>query len=134
MAAPGSYENASHKPCWETCSACFRCKNKGRYTKCNQCSGRHDPSGHLGPDLDDYCDCVNGILRWRDRQGRLIISKYKSNPFKAEIIVQKETEDERDWNAYLKDCREKMDNPTWDLIVITEQPANNGFKYLGPAD
>jgi len=73
-------------------------------------------------------------LRWRDRQGRLIISKYKSNPFKAEIIVQKETEDERDWNAYLKDCREKMDNPTWDPIVITEQPANNGFKYLGPAD
>lgn len=117
MALPGTYPNASHKWCWETCTACFRCSNKGRYTACAGCSGRHDPSGCAGPDIDDYCDCKNGILRWRARKtDQMIIVKYNRNPFNGTALKEQVTDDERDWNAYLYDLREKMDNPTFNPI------------------
>lgn len=116
MALPGSFENASEKDCWQTCASCYRCKNKTRYTKCAGCSGRHDPYGQMGPDLDDYCDCTQGVLRWRTKSGKLTITRMKSDPFAGQMLTERDTVDERDWNAYLQDVREKMDNPTWDPI------------------
>ncbi len=120
MAAPGSYPNASQLPCWETCGSCYRCKDKGRYTKCNKCSGRHDPFGRHGPDLDDYCDCVNNKLRWRTQEGQLIITPFKKNPFEGEIVMEKKTSDEADWDAYVNDLREKMQNPEFTPIYLEE--------------
>lgn len=119
MALPGSYQNASEKDCWQTCGSCFRCANKTRYTKCNDCSGRHDLSGHMGPDLDDYCECNIGVLRWRDKKGTLRISRFKNDPFGGQTIMERRTQDEADWGQFLQDNRERMNNPTWDPIQYT---------------
>lgn len=128
--------NPSYRWCWSTCSACYRCKDKGRYSQCSNCSGRHDPHLYSEPDPDDFCVCGEGILRWRARDGRLVIRKYSSNPFETKVVTEKKTEDERDWEAYLMDVRERMDNPNWDPIQITDvkpkgDPFRDGFKYLG---
>jgi hypothetical protein len=131
MAAPGSYANPSHKYCWETCKACFRCANKGCKASCNSCSGRHDPFGHVDADIDDYCDCKNGVLRWRTQKGQLVVSRYKKDPFQGKVTMEKETQDQRDWDQYLRDMREKLDNPTWDPVSIEdENPFSKHFKVL----
>lgn len=131
MAAPGTYANPSHKTCWNTCKACFRCENKGSKAECVLCSGRHDPFGHVDPDRDDYCDCKNGVLRWRTQKGQLVISKYASNPFAGKVSTERETQDERDWNQYLNDMRERLDNPNWNPISIEdENPFSSRFKVL----
>lgn len=123
--------NPSERWCWNTCGSCFRCGEKGRYAQCNDCSGRHDPYGQTIPDPDDYCRCTENILQWRAKSGQLIITKFKVNPFKAKIITEKETEDEKEWNQYLHDVRERMDNPDWDPIESYDVPETPGFKYLG---
>ena len=120
MAANGSYENPSVKDCWTFCSSCNRCSSKGAYSKCKGCSGRYDPAGKVDPDIDDFCDCKNGILRWKTQQGRLVITKFKSNPFKGEVRYEKKSEDERDWDSYVNDMREKMNDPNWNPITIKE--------------
>ena len=112
------YLNPSHEPCWETCSVCYRCANKGRYTKCNKCSGRHDPFLRVDPDPDDFCQCTEGVLRWRAKNGQLVIRKYNGNPFENKIQTEKITEDEKDWNAYLDDMREKLDDSDYNPIQI----------------
>ncbi len=138
MAAPGSYQNPSTKPCWETCKACLRCANKNTRKECKGCSGRHDPVGRQDPDKEDYCSCTEGVLRWRHTNGKLYISKYQHNPFKGSIQQMPETEDERDWKEYLQTMRERMDNPDWDPISMpgTHQGKplddnGSGFKQLG---
>ena len=120
MALPGSYENPSNKPCWTLCTSCTRCGDKGRYTKCNQCSGRYDPFGEVVPDQGDFCDCKNGTLRWKTQEGRLIMTKFKTNPFKGQVKYEKISEDERDWDSYVNDMREKMNDPNFNPITITE--------------
>ena len=126
-------QNPSSKPCWETCAACYRCKDKGRYTKCHSCSGRHDPFLRTDPDPDDFCSCTEGILRWRAKDGRLIVSKYRSNPFATKLITETKTQDEKDWEAYVWDLREKLDNPNYDPILIDGKYASSHFKDLGSA-
>lgn len=118
MAANGSYKNPTTRDCWTFCLSCNRCSDKGKYAKCAGCSGRYDPAGKIDPDRDDFCDCKNGVLRWRTQQGRLIITKFNSNPFKGEVKYQKKSEDERDWDSYVADMREKMDDPNWNPIQI----------------
>jgi hypothetical protein len=116
MTAVGTHKNPSEKPCWIYCGSCGRCGDKGRYTKCNGCSGRYDPNGTTDVDNDDFCDCKNGTLRWKTKSGKLIITKFKSNPFAGEVKYQKKSEDERDWDSYVKDMREKMQDPNWNPI------------------
>lgn len=108
--------NPTEKSCWNFCFSCNRCQDKGRYSKCQGCSGRYDPKLTIPSDDDDFCDCRNGNLRWRTRQGRLIVTKFKSNPFKGEVKYEKKSEDERDWDSYVKDMREKMNEPNWNPI------------------
>ena len=120
MTIPGTYQNPTDKPCWTVCFSCSRCADKGRYTKCNKCSGRYDPLGKVDPDHEDYCDCKNGNLRWKTQQGRLIMTKFTTNPFRGQVKYEKQSEDERDWDSYVSDMREKMDNPYFNPIVITE--------------
>jgi hypothetical protein len=117
----GTYKNPTEKPCWTFCASCNRCQDKGRYSKCNGCSGRYDPEGIIDADIDDYCDCKNGNLRWKTKQGRLIMTRFKSNPFKGTVKYEKKSEDERDWDSYVADMREKMDDPKWNPISIVDE-------------
>ena len=118
MAAIGSFQNPTEKDCWKYCLSCGRCENKERYTKCNGCSGRYDPQGMIEPCQDDYCDCRNGILRWKTQQGRLVITRFKSNPYAGTVKIDKKSEDERDWDSYVNDMRNKMGDPNWNPITI----------------
>lgn len=110
--------NPAEKPCWSFCGSCNRCKDKGRYSKCQGCSGRYDPKLIIQSDDEDFCDCKNGTLRWRTQEGRLIITKFRSNPYKGEVKYEKVSEDERDWDSYVADMREKMNDPNWDPITF----------------
>lgn len=112
MAAPGTYEDPALKLCFNSCSACYRCKDKGRFPgRCDTCSGCMDPAGKIDVDPDNFCQCAEGVLRWRTKNNRLIIRKYNSNPFGGRIQQKKETDDERDWERYLQEYREHMENP-----------------------
>lgn len=121
MVARGTYKNAVENWCWIFCPSCNRCQDKGKYSKCNGCSGRFDPEGTIEPDPQDFCDCRNGILRWKTKQGRLIITKFKSNPFKGTVKYEKKSEDERDWDSYVNDMREKLNDPHWNPITIIDE-------------
>ena len=121
MTTKGTYKNPTEKLCWTFCPSCNRCQDKGRYTKCGSCSGRYDPDGITDPDPDDYCDCKNGNLRWKTQEGRLVLIRFKTNPFKGTVTYEKKSEDERDWDSYIKDMREKMGNPYWNPITIIDE-------------
>lgn len=111
--------NPSDKSCWKTCPSCFKCENRRRnYGVCGSCSGKHDPYGHYYPDPDDYCDCVNGILRHRTASGRLIVRKFMSNPYAGSVRTDAETQDERDWNSFIAEQRELRHDPTFNPIQI----------------
>jgi hypothetical protein len=120
MTLPGSYQNPSTKACWVYCSSCSRCQDKGRYNKCNGCSGRYDPAGKIDVHNEDFCDCRNGVLRWRTQEGKLLITRFKTNPFKGTVKYEKKSEDERDWDSYVADMQEKMDDPNFSPITIYE--------------
>lgn len=112
-----SVRNPSDKSCWRACSACFKCEDKGRYASCVTCSGRHDPKGRFVPDSRVYCDCKNGVLRHMTQEGRLIVTAFKQDPFSAGgVSVAHQTQDERDWESYLQQTREALDDPYWDPI------------------
>lgn len=121
MATGNFYQNPSTKECWKFCSSCNRCQDKGRYSKCIGCSGRYDPNGSTDADPDDYCDCKNGILRWKTKNGKIVHVRFKTNPFKGQVKYEKKTEDERDWDSYVGDMREKMDDPNFNPITIYEE-------------
>ncbi len=121
MTLPGTYKNPTEKPCWTFCPSCNRCQDKGRYTKCNGCSGRYDPLGKTDPDPRDFCDCKNGNLRWVTQAGRFILTEFKTNPFKGTVKYDKKSEDERDWDSYVSDMRNKMDDPKFNPITIYEE-------------
>jgi hypothetical protein len=120
MPSNGPTINPTQRWCWSFCSSCNRCSDKGRYSQCGDCSGRYDPQLKIEPDRDDFCDCRNGNLRWKTQTGKLIVTKFKSNPFKGEVKYVKKTQDEQDWDSYVADMREKLDNPNWDPITIVE--------------
>ena len=111
--------NPSSRWCWNTCPACYRCADKGRYSQCSGCSGRHDPFLRTDPDPDDFCQCTEGVLRWRAKDGRLLVSQYRTDPFKTKIMSARKTQDEAEYDAYVKDLREKLDNPNFDPISFT---------------
>jgi hypothetical protein len=112
--------NPTEKWCWNFCMSCSRCGDKGRYSHCQGCSGRYDPKLVIPSDDEDFCECKSGILRWRTKQGRLVLTKFKGNPFKGQVKYEKKSEDERDWDSYVNDMREKMNDPNWNPITIFE--------------
>jgi hypothetical protein len=60
-------------------------------------------------------------LRWRTQQGKIVRVQFKSNPFKGKVKYEKKSQDERDWDAYVRDMREKMDDPNFNPITIYEE-------------
>lgn len=120
--APKTYKDPVERSCWVACPSCFRCEKKGT-TACplpNSCSGRPDKLGIREPHPDDFCDCKNGVMRWITKEGRLIVRRYQSSPFTNNIMTDAETEDERDWNAYVREKREQFDDPTYDPVRIVD--------------
>lgn len=115
-----SITNPSDKSCWNACTACHRCADKGRWESCASCSGRYDSARRIYPDPDDYCDCRNGILRWKTQKGQKIVTKYPGNPFAGKVQSEKETRDEREYESYLKGQRERLGDPHWDPVQFTD--------------
>lgn len=115
-------EDPADLPCFKACMACLRCEDKGKYAKCNHCSGRRDPGLRKDPyDIDDHCSCKEGILRIRTSKGKLLIRKYPSNPFEGSVAQEQKTQDEVDYEAHVAEMREKLDDPTYDPVQITEE-------------
>lgn len=109
--------NPSHKDCFKICHSCWRCSDKGRYARCNSCSGRHDPALRLDPyDIDDRCRCPEGILQFRVKTGQLIKKNFVSNPFAGKVITDAETTDEKEWNQFIQERREQLGIPDWDPV------------------
>lgn len=119
-------ENPAELPCFRTCTACFRCEDKGRYAKCTSCSGRNDPVLKRDPhDHDDYCNCSWGVLRWRTQEGRLIITQYPGNPYKGSVRFDDKTQDEIEWEQYVYEMREKFDDEHFDPITVDGKSATD---------
>lgn len=127
--------NPIEKSCFRVCSSCYRCADKGVHAKCTHCTGRNDPTHKLNSDdyHDDICRCSEGILQWRTQTGRLIIAKIPGDPFKGNVIREKETVDERDYQAHVRKQREITNNPNWSPIQYEQsrQSADNWYdQYL----
>lgn len=106
----------SDQSCFYACRSCSRCEDKGRYARCASCNGRADPKRPAHP--DDTCRCKEGVLAVRLANGRLIKRRFESNPFKGSVQTDAETQDERDWNSFIADKQNQMNNPNWNPIQI----------------
>lgn len=134
LTAKGSYRDPVSRGCWEPCSSCFRCDKRGS-SACplpNGCSGRPDKEGMRIPHPDDLCQCKQGVLRWVTKEGRVIIRRFESSPFKGSVKTDAQTEDERDWNAFISEKREQLNDPTWDPVQFSDGTSitdwtNNAF-------
>jgi len=76
---------------------------------------------------DDVCACTEGVLRYRTERGQLIVRPYRSNPYNATVKQRVKTDDERDWDAYLQEYRERMDNPYISPISIDTRPGKKAY-------
>jgi len=88
--------------------------------ECDSCSGHPDQGGQRIPHDDHFCDCANGVMRWVTKDGRLIVRRYLSNPFKSEVRTDAVSQDERDWNEFLSHKREMLNNPEYDPISFSD--------------
>lgn len=128
MFSGAKWENPSTLPCFSTCASCFRCENKGQYDKCNRCSGRHDPEGQRDPyHIDDRCRCSEGILQYRLKNGHMIMRHFHSDPFAGKVVTDAESQDEKEWNAYVDEQREKYNNPDWDPVTFDDGTSTRDF-------
>lgn len=117
-----SCQVASDRRCWIPCQSCFRCADKGKYDKCNNCTGHHDVKYLRDPyDVDDYCRCKEGIFQYRTSKGHLIIRKFPKNPFRGSWKSDAaSTGDESDWDSYLQQLREELDNASYDPVQFSD--------------
>jgi len=120
LAPKGTYRNPLFKHCWVICRSCARCSNKGSRPECNGCSGRSDEYGQKVPHIDDRCRCTEGILQLVNKDGKLYQVRLPNNPFTGKVSTDKKTQDEIDYEAYLKDERERRDDPTWDAVTFDD--------------
>lgn len=111
------------RPCFEVCRSCFRCDAKGS-RDCPHpysCSGHIEtPKGHKwsDDDIDDQCRCKEGVIQVRLKDGRLVRRRYLSSPFETKVMTDAETQDDRDWNAYVDEQRELRDDPFFDPLTF----------------
>ena len=115
-----TYRNPIDRACFRACVSCLRCANKGMKIECDSCSGHPDQGGQRIPHDDHFCDCANGVMRWVTKDGRLIVRRYLSNPFKSEVRTDAVSQDERDWNEFLSHKREMLNNPEYDPISFSD--------------
>lgn len=112
--------NPAERACFRICRACYRCGQKGSRAQCQTCSGRVDPALRRDPyDFDDRCRCTEGILQIRVR-GKLLRARYQQDPFQGKLVADVPTQDETDWNDYVKESREKLDDQHWDPVRFND--------------
>lgn len=130
--------NPSEKDCWITCMSCFRCQDKGKYDRCSSCSGRHDPTVAAGVAqidgvrvylqnsrkdpyyIDDRCRCKEGVLQWRTQKGKFIVRRFATSPFEGKVQTDAESSDDRQWNQFVGEQREYLNDPGWDAITFND--------------
>lgn len=135
LTSQGSYVDPYTKPCWETCQSCGRCTKKGT-SACparDECSGRFDKYGQRHPHPDDYCRCTSGILQWVTKDGRMTQSRMTGDPFKGTVMHETTSSDERDYNQYVDEMREKLNNPDYDPVRYNDGDSSLAWhqKHLG---
>lgn len=113
------------KSCFVGCRACMRCEKKSS----GQCPSPYSCSGHVEVqgghswdryDRDDECRCSEGILKIRRKNGQLVMTRYSKNPFQAIATREHITQDERDWNQYLQNAREELDDELYDPLIFDD--------------
>lgn len=133
MAGKGTYTNPTDKSCFELCTSCFRCqaRHPESRAKCRGCSGHDDPRGDIDPHPLDICYCTQGILRWVSKKGQIITKKFPNNPFEGDVKVHTESKDEQDWKMWLREQRERLNDPNWEPMNIydTGKDPNAGAKF-----
>lgn len=118
MAAPGSYKNPLDRTCFVGCASCHRCEKRAR-SECplpNSCSGRPDREGMRDPHPDDICRCKDGVMRWVTKSQRVIIRRFTSSPFAGAVKTDSLDQDDRDWNAFIAEKREALDDEHYDAL------------------
>lgn len=122
LASKGTYRNPVNKHCFVMCSSCFRCEKRGS-SACpakDKCSGVPDKEGIRVPHPDHYCTCKEGVLRWVTKKDKLVIRRFESDPFKKNVQTDARTEDEKDWDAFITEKREAMNDEFWDPLVFND--------------
>ena len=66
------------------------------------------------------CNRIAVVLRHMTQTGRLIVRNFPQNPFENKVVQDLETQDERDWQAYIKAMREYYDDPYWDPVKFSD--------------
>lgn len=115
------------RDCWKPCRSCWKCEDQGKFAKCATCPGRADYFRRMYPDPDSYCDCKNGVLRHRTKWGQLIVRKFMSSPYEGRVQTDAISEDEEEWNNYLNERREFLQNPTWDPVRFLDDTSTSGW-------
>lgn len=131
MHAPkGTYRNPVNRHCFVMCSSCFRCEKRGSSAcpKPNTCSGVPDKEGIRVPHRDHYCECKIGVMRWVTKKGFLVIRRFESDPFQKNVTTDAKTENERDWDAFISEKREAMDDELYDPIVFDDGTSTEAWK------
>jgi hypothetical protein len=59
-------------------------------------------------------------MRWVTKKDFLVIRRFESNPFKKNVQTDAKKEDERDWDAFISEKREAMDDELYDPIVFDD--------------
>ena len=84
---------------------------------CSSCSGRFDPQLRRDPyDIDDRCRCREGVLQYRTKVGRLIVTKFPTNPFEKRMVFDAMSQDEKEWEQYVNEERERLNDPSFDPV------------------
>jgi hypothetical protein len=52
------------------------------------------------------------------KSGRLIRRRFATNPFKGKVTTEKITQDESEWNSWIKEKREQLDDPSFDPVTF----------------
>lgn len=60
-------------------------------------------------------------MQLRMKNGQLVQRQYPHNPFTGNVQQEAKTQDEQDYDSYLADMREKLDDPYYDPIQVTEE-------------
>lgn len=109
--------NPADRSCFIPCVSCNRCAQKGSMAACSSCSGRFDPKLRRDPyDIDDRCRCREGVLQYRTKMGRLVIVKLPTNPFKKRMVFDAMSQDEKEWERYVDEERERLNDPGFDPV------------------
>lgn len=83
------------------------------------------------PCVDDYCRCTEGILQWVTKDGKLLQVRLRSDPYASTVQYEAQSDDEADWDSYIKDMREKLGDEHWDPVQFND--GTSTYDYMQKA-